>query len=579
MLLLFPLPVSAAGIEYTVSIQGVEDRALRKTLEKSAEQFKEQTDPLSGFFLEKKAEKHLQRLLEICNAHGYYQAEAEVAIQKEDAAAYQTIFSIDPGPVYRVADVRIEVEPKERQSKIKLPAPKALGIPIGSPALAEDILAAQKKLQQAVLSQGYLQAVQERPEVRVDEGGQSVSLVFSLSPGPLIRLGSTRFTGLEEVDPEYIHSKIPWTEGDTYDPKLVQQLKNDLMATQLFNLVDVQFAEKPEENGLFPVRVRVRERDRRSVRLGLGYATDIGPLAKASWERKNMLGRGEKLTVSSDVSPKEQRLNGSFQKPSLFRPDQSLLLFSSLKREDYDSYQSDAFLAEANVVRGLSSEASLSGGLGYKGQTTRDALGSDRFHLFFVPGLFEWDSRDDILNPTQGLKLGFGLTPYQDISQADLTFFKTILKARWYKALNGGKDFILAFRTKLGSLTGASSGDIPADERFFAGGGGSVRGFPYQEISPQRNGESFGGRSILEISSEIRWQMKERFGLVFFVDGGQVTPDKYPDLGQDILWGTGLGLRYFTDLGPLRFDLAFPLNKKDHISDSFQFYISIGQAF
>ncbi|MFW6054524.1 MAG: hypothetical protein ACOC9D_01365, partial [Thermodesulfobacteriota bacterium] len=142
MFLLISLPVSAAGIEYTVSIQGVEDRALLKALKKSAEHFQEQTDPLSGFFLEKRAEKHLKRLLEICNAHGFYQAEAEVDIQKEDAAAYQTIFRFDPGPVYRVAAVRIEVEPKEQQPKIKLPAPKALGISVGSPALAENILAA-----------------------------------------------------------------------------------------------------------------------------------------------------------------------------------------------------------------------------------------------------------------------------------------------------------------------------------------------------------------------------------------------------------------------------------------------------
>ncbi|MCF8109408.1 MAG: autotransporter assembly complex protein TamA [Desulfohalobiaceae bacterium] len=576
---LFALPAAAAGVDYTVSIQGIEDSGLLKELKKSTEHFKEQSVPLSRFFLEKKAENHLQRLLAICNAHGYYQAEAEVDIRKDSENGYEAIFRFDPGPVYQVAEVRIEVEPKQEQSKIKLPDPKELGIPKGSPALAADILQAKKKLQQAVLSQGYLKAAQDKPEVRVDDGSRSVTLVFFLSPGSPAKLGSTRIRGLEEVDREYIQNKIPWTKGDTYDPKLVQQLKSDLMSTRLFNMVDVQFADNPSDNGLLPVTIRVRERDRRSVRLGLGYASDIGPLGKAAWEHKNLLGQGEKLSITTSLSGIEQTLSGSFHKPNFFRPDQSLLLGSSLKREDYDSYQNKVFQTEANIQRQLSSKTRLSGGLGYKGQTTEDVQGSDRFHLFFVPGLIEWDSRDAILNPTKGLKIGLGLTPYQGISPTDLTFFKTTLTTRWYKAFTEEKDVILAFRTKLGSLSGGSTGDIPVDERFFAGGGGSVRGFPFQEISPQKDGESFGGKSVLEVSTELRWQFKKKFGLVFFVDGGQVTLDEYPDLGQDILWGAGLGLRYFTDLGPLRFDVAFPLKKEDHISDSVQFYISIGQAF
>ena len=576
---LFPLPATAAGIDYTVSIQGIEDRELLKELQKSTEHFKEQSVPLSRFFLEKKAENHLQRLLAICNAHGYYQAQAEVDIRKDSENAYEAIFRFDPGPVYQVAEVQIEVEPKQEQSKIKLPAPKELGIPKGSPALAADILQAKKRLQQAALSQGYLKATQDKPEVRVDEKSHTVALVFSLTPGSLIKLGSTRIRGLEKVDRGYIQNKIPWTKGDTYDPKLVQQLKTDLMSTRLFNMVDVQFADNPSDNGLLPVTIRVRERDMRSVRLGLGYASDIGPVGRADWEHKNILGQGEKLTITTNISSIDQTLRGSFHKPNFFRPDQSLLFDSSLKREDHDSYENKVFQTEANIQRQLSSKTKLSGGLGYKGQTTDDVQGSDRFHLFFVPGLIEWDSRDNILNPTKGLKIGLGLTPYQGISPTDLTFFKTILTARWYKSLTEDKDVILAFRSKLGSLSGASTGNIPVDERFFAGGGGSVRGFPFQEISPQQDGESFGGKSVIEVSTELRWQFKKKFGLVFFVDGGQVTLEEYPDLGQDILWGAGLGLRYFTDLGPLRFDVAFPLKKEDHIDDAVQFYISIGQAF
>lgn len=579
-LLASPLLAVAAEIEYTVSFQGIEDNNLLKDLKKSSGFVNQKgSAPLSRFFLLKRAEQQLPGMLEICNAHGYYQAFAEVELSKQAENAFEVIFGFDPGPVYQLADIQIEVEPSGRQPGPKLLNPDELGIPKGSPALAEKILQAKTRLQQSVRSQGYLQATLGKPEVRVDSSKQSVAVAFSLRPGPLVKLGSTTIQGLDRVDPEYVLNMIPWKQGDTYDPKLIQEFKTKLMTTNLFNMVKVEFAKGPTKKGLLPVRVRVRERDQRSVRLGLGFETDIGPLGKAAWEHKNFLGQGERLSVSSNLSREQQTLSGAFEKPNFFRPDQSLRLFSSLIREDYDSYQSTALQAEANIRRQLTPEINLSGGVGYKGQTIKDAEGSNRFHLLFFPGRIEWDSRDALLNPTQGMQIGLGLTPYQNVNPADLTFFKSTLTTKWYQSLSADKNLILALRAKIGSISGAVTEDVPADERFYAGGGGSVRGYPFQEISPQQEGDPFGGRSILEVSSEIRWKMWERFGLAFFLDGGQVTKDPLPDVSDDIFWGAGLGLRYYTDLGPLRLDVAFPLNKEQHIDDSWQFYISIGQAF
>jgi len=121
--------------------------------------------------------------------------------------------------------------------------------------------------------------------------------------------------------------------------------------------------------------------------------------------------------------------------------------------------------------------------------------------------------------------------------------------------------------------------DVPADERFYAGGGGSIRGYSYQSVGPLSGGDPVGGRSLLELSTELRLRLGERFGFVGFLDGGSAFGAAFPDFDEELLWGTGLGFRYFTAVGPLRLDFAVPLDRRHGIDDAFQVYISLGQAF
>ena len=132
----------------------------------------------------------------------------------------------------------------------------------------------------------------------------------------------------------------------------------------------------------------------------------------------------------------------------------------------------------------------------------------------------------------------------------------------------------------MGSISGASNSDIPADERFYCGGGSSVRGYPYQEIGPYEDGEPSGGRSVIEISNELRWQWSRHLGSVIFLDMGNAYVHNLPDLSEKFYFGGGLGLRYFTSIAPFRLDIGFPINEDEDMDISpCQFYISIGQAF
>jgi translocation and assembly module TamA len=138
---------------------------------------------------------------------------------------------------------------------------------------------------------------------------------------------------------------------------------------------------------------------------------------------------------------------------------------------------------------------------------------------------------------------------------------------------------VLAGRVNVGAIAGSQRNRIPADERFYAGGGGSIRGYEHQKVGPLRDDTPLGGRSLLEFSIEARTRISNRFGIVPFIDGGTVFESAYPTFGRTLRWGAGIGFRYFSPIGPIRFDVAVPLNRRSGIDKAFQIYISLGQAF
>lgn len=174
----------------------------------------------------------------------------------------------------------------------------------------------------------------------------------------------------------------------------------------------------------------------------------------------------------------------------------------------------------------------------------------------------------------------FATTPYVGWYQTSQLFVTSELSASAYYSLDKERRYVLAGRSKVGSLFGESRDTVPADKRYYAGGGNSIRGYPFQKVGPLDDGrDPIGGRSLLELSAELRARIWGNFGVVPFIDGGTVYDSVVPDLADTIRWGAGLGLRYYTAIGPVRVDVATPLNPRNDVDDPVQFYISLGQSF
>ena len=270
---------------------------------------------------------------------------------------------------------------------------------------------------------------------------------------------------------------------------------------------------------------------------------------------------------------------GEFRKPQFLRRDQSLL-FNLRGADDHpDAFTSRSINSELLGERLLMKGMSLSAGLAFRVSQIDQLDQEESFGLLSVPIRFKRDTSEHLLDPTRGGRLSLQVAPYYDTFSGDLGFVKGYASLSRYVTILKKPSLLLAGRAVLGVMGGAKRDAIPADIRFYAGGGGSIRGYPFQSVGPLRADDPIGGRSLIELSAELRLKVTRTIGVIAFVDGGTAFEAVFPDFEEDLLWGAGVGLRYHTPIGPIRLDVGFPLNRRKDIDDPVQIYVSIGQAF
>jgi len=573
-----PATTAEPVVKYQVRIEGAGE--LQKfLLEVSEANQSVARPPPSVTSLRRRARRDIPGLQRALRSRGYYAAEMAVEVDAKVSPALVR-FRVEPGPQYRFGDVRLLADPPE--ADVVLPEPAAIGLEAGAPALARAVLDAEAKLLQLLKQASYALATVQPRRVVVDHGTRTMDVEIRIRPGPSARLAQPSFSGGEGVDPEYLRARIPWSRGDAYHPELLEKARVSLVETNLFVTVRVLPAGELDSDGLLPVAVELVEREHRTVKLSLGYETDKGPAVRAGWWHRNFFGAGELLSGEIKWSQVEAELKGGYRKPDFLRPDQALVSQLSVTQEDTDAYYSNAARVAVGVERTLKPGMDVSLGVAFRYSNVEPADGSssDRFGLLSVPVSYSWDFSDDLLDPTRGGRLGLLAAPYTDLLGSGLSFARLVGRYSHYLTLRESPRLILAGRAVLGSMSGASRDEIPADERFYAGGGGSIRGFGYQLASPlDEEGNPIGGNALLELSAEVRWRFTDTMGVVGFVDAGGAFESAYPDSTDDLHVGYGAGFRYHTPMGPLRLDVGLPLDPRDGVDDDYQIYISIGQAF
>ena len=561
----------APAVEYRARIRGADDNAVEEAIKESTLTFKlEKRPPATIGQLRRRTDEDLPRIETILESRGYYDATVSADIDTERDPCRVT-FQIKPGEQYRFRRIQLRFSgPKDPAlRKIKPMLRK------GSHVVAARVFEEQQRILALMQRQGYPFPVLGKRTVTLDRNRHMVDLLLEFDPGTASVYGGFEVEGLESVNRKYIRRQLPWKPGDPYDAKQLDDFENKLLGTGLFGTARVVPQPAVEGTNAIPVKIAVTERDKRTIRFGVNYS-DIGPGAKVLWEHRNFFGSGEHLETSFTWSEIELGGKVSLTRPGFLRANQSLVLDLDASHETPDAYDSKKARATTMVLRDFTQEIQAGLGVGYQYSRVEQLISDERYGLVFFPLQGILDYRDDTLNPVRGGHV-FGRTAYYKDTLASDSFLKSFGEGRHYLTLWKRYRLSSALRLTLGSIDGASVETVPADERFYAGGGGSIRGYEYQAVGPTApDGTPLGGDKLLEFSAELRLQPGRKLGYAAFVDGGSVRAGQFD---RDLRYGAGLGLRWFTGIGPFRLDVAYPLNPDSTQRARTQFYISLGQAF
>ena len=587
--LIFLAPSAALADVPKAVIQGDMDRALRLEIQRAVGVSK--IRPASRVDARRRAREAGEAAIAVLRSEGYYDYTVEPDVSEGDAPS--PIVKVTPGPRSSLANSQVVWDDGAPDPDTVAAAEKAMALKPGAPGRAEDVLAAEGRIEAVLRKHGYADAAVNMRHVIVDHDSHTLEPALHFAAGSLVRLDGIKIVAHGRTHVKWINRLKSWKDGTIYDPAKVAKLEQRLRDSGVFNSLTVAIAPPGEAvNGERPVVVSVADRPPHTLELGGGYSTSEGAGIDAKYILYNRLGAADTVIFTGRLAQIQQKLDGELDLPDWVLPDQTLQIGGDVYGDDTLAYDDDGVGLRIGAQLHFTKTTFINYGAAVDAVDTREniainpngtAVGQNlKLLIYSLTGGFSLDRSNDPLNPTRGWRLQAEADPTYVTGDRTLPYLKLESQVSGYLPFGADDDTVLAARFKLGSIVGGDIPDVPADRRFFSGGGGSVRGFAYQGVGPQLAvGTSYqtplGGDSLFESSFELRQHVTGPWGVVAFVDSGSLGPTFVPDFSQmDV--GAGVGVRYNLGFGPLRFDIATPVTR--HSGDPWaEFYVSIGQSF
>ncbi|MDG6095035.1 BamA/TamA family outer membrane protein [Acetobacter sp. AN02] len=593
------------------------DAALQASSEMISLQDTTETGP---FALAGRVRSDYGRLKDALDSFGYYEGKVKISLKRPDGVSSPPALQIDgqaaelsswlgalpkketvavrisaaPGPEYHIGTIEI-ADPEGHPMKLSSPEEKAFGLYSGDSANSANILKASGDLMQEYEDEGRPLAEVQTPVAWLRPETRTLDLHFVASPGPVARIGEITLEGLEKTNVQFIRHRLTIASGERYSPGRIEAARQDLAALGIFASVSIRKADKLAADGTIPLTITFREGKSRTVGAEAAYSTDLGGRLGANWTHNNIFGRAETLRLTALVTG----VGGSAQQglgydiyADLMKPDfsgrrQTFSIRVEGLRQLFYSYHQTALLARAGITRIISRRWKVSYGGQWIQESVRQFGDTRSYTLLSAPLSANYDSTD-LKSPldaaTHGARVSIGITPMESLGHS--TAFFAIMQATASTYLDLSKiglsrpgRSVIAVRGTVGTIQGASTYDIPPDQRLYAGGSATVRGFRYQGVGPQFGDTKYaiGGTALDAGTFEFRQRIGKSFGMTTFADAGQVGSDGMPFHGK-LRVGAGGGVRYYTPIGPVRVDVAVPLNRQ-HRGDKWELYIGLGETF
>lgn len=590
-------------LPYTVDIVvtgGSDD--LANVIERASGLWAGRDEPASGRSgLLARAKGDYRRILAALYNNAYYGGEISIRIAGREAAdltldspmpdVAPVAIEVRPGPRFRFGEARVVNAPPPKINErgvVRDPAIEAFRT--GQRANADAIAAASEASIARWRQLSHAKAREVDRSAVADHSTTLLDAVVTLDPDRPARFGRTSVSGTRRMDPGFVAYMANLEPGRPFDPDRIQAAEARLSRLGVFDSIRIEEAQTIGPDGALDMNVVVSDRRSRTIGFGGTISTLDGAGVEAFWGHRNLFGRAESLRFEASATglglgsalDLDYTAGVSFLRPGVLRPDTDLAASLQARRLDLDNYREQSATARLGLQRSFARE--LNGSIALEATKARfeDIFGTRDFLMLGLAAKGDYDRRDDKLDATHGYYISAEIAPFYELEFGNAAARATI-EGRIYRGLGAEDRFVLAGRARFGAYLGPDDAQSPPNQLFFAGGSGSIRGYAYRSIGIETlvNGETgdIGGRSLADASGELRFRYDERFGGVGFVDAGYVFPEStFSGEGSDLRIGAGLGFRYFTGFGPLRVDVATPINPSD--DDSLvALYVGIGQSF
>lgn len=582
---------SAAELRYSVTLQGLDDLEAAdelKTQFGAASTLEKGDDKAANAAqLDRRAKEDAELISELLRAYGYYDSKVETRVENVPGGdRLNVVLAATPGPLYRFSSIDLPGLDAAGANADELRAAYDLKVP--DPIVAQEVIDADIALRLELGRRGYPFARIGDRDIVIDHEAYAAALTQPVDPGGLRRFGQIKVTGSPPFPPSHIGVIARFERGEVYNQFLVDDLRRALVATGLISTVEIKPTPTADAE-LVDVNVSLSPAPMRTIAAEAGYGTGEGIRIEASWQHRNFFNPEGAVTFRGIAGTQEQLLAATLRRNNFRKRDQLLTAQVVASHVDRDAFDAKTFTVAAGIERQTNiiwqKKWVWSVGAELIASDERDvsiATGQNRRRTFFIgalPATLGYDGSDDLLDPKRGFRLSGRLSPEASFQGSVFGYVRNQLDGSVYFPMS--EKIVIASRARLGTILGASRDRIAPSRRFYSGGGGSVRGYGYQRIGPlDADDDPIGGRSLAEFSLEARIRLPVfggNFGVVPFVDAGAVSTSFYPRLG-DLSVGAGVGLRYYTNFGPIRIDVGTPLNPRPKDS-RIAVYVSLGQAF
>lgn len=531
------------------------------------------------------------RILGLLYDEGYYDGTVDILLDGVEASAVapldapevvqRVVISVDPGRIFRFS--RAEIAPVAPGSEVSEDyAPNKVA---GTGTMRSAALAGVKDWR----NYGHAKADIGGQEIIADHDTRRVDSRIALDPGPAVTFGQMNVAGNKRLSERRLRKIAGFPEGERFDPEELETVRKRLRRSGVFSAITLQEADVLKVDDSMDIDLTVVEQKTRRIGAGFELSTTDGALVSAYWMHRNLLGGGERLRVDAKVkdigsqtSDRDDEVTIRLDRPATFTADTTAYVeieAARMREEDYDENTASLGFGLNHI---FNDQLTVNTELEF--QYSRVFDGDDDktdFQVLALPSEIIWDKREEPNNAKRGFYLSGEVQPFLGFEDTG-SGVKALGEGRVFRSFGEDDKFTLAGRARAGTILGSEIEETPRNYLFFSGGGGTVRGHPYQElgvnvIEGSDGTIKTGGMSVANATAEIRFQVREKIGLVAFADYGQVWSESGFGGDSGSHSGAGLGVRYDTPVGPLRLDVAAPVT--GDTDNGVQFYLGLGQAF